>query len=85
MGILKEMLKVKQCVMLKCMASISDIEEIDEADEENDEDMGVIALPGGPDDELDVEYLLGILQNEISMPSTRERKNNCLKIAVLWS
>lgn len=31
--------------------------------------MGVVELPGGPDDQLDVEYLLQVLQRDVSMPA----------------
>lgn len=56
--------------------NIVDIEEVfDETDEEDDEDMGVIELPGGPNDELDIEYMLRVLQDDVHMSLTNEGKH----------
>lgn len=57
-------------------SNIVDIEEVfDETDEEDDEDMGVIELPGGPNDELDIEYMLRVLQDDVHMSLTNEGKH----------
>lgn len=49
-----------------------DIKEVDETADTDDDEEGVIDLPGGPDDELDIEYMFEVLAEESELETADE-------------